>query len=43
MITKEAHGMHNAVSYAYMALPTWHPGLRFRDQASLMRILRPDR
>jgi len=36
--------MHNAVSYAYMALPTWHPGLRDRDRIGLlMRILRPDR
>ncbi len=35
--------MHNAVSYAYMALPTWHPGLRSGRFTPLMRILRPDR
>lgn len=36
--------MHNVVSYAYMALPTWHPGLRDGHRIPLlMRILRPDR
>ena len=34
--------MLNHVSYAYLALPCWHPG--FLDRfIPLMRTLRPDR